>query len=319
LAITVTLILGITNGFVSAADYPNKPITLIVPQAPGGSTDVLGRAFASVAEKHLGQPLVVVNKQGGGGWLGYLETLRAAPDGYTIVVGGTAMIPLIEWERANGRKPPFTRQDLIPVGFFNMSPTLLIVPYNSPWNSLFDLIKDCRAKPNHYAFCSGGLYGSTHVPVEMLMRATGITARHVPFVGGGPCVVSVTGGHTDFASQFPSTTIPLARGKKLKILAIHDDKRLKFIPEVPTVKELGIDAVWHQSAGIWAVRNTPLPIVERLTATFRKVLQEKSFIDTIENFGDEVRPIMGDELVQYWDRVSERVAELYKQIVAEKK
>lgn len=308
---------GITNPTPEASEYPDRPITAINPVSPGGSNDILGRAFAAVAEKYLGQPVVVVNKAGGAGWLGYLAILQAPPDGYTLVVGATGRIPFIEWEKANGRKPPFTRQDLVTIGSFDLSPALLIVPYNSPWNSLADLIKDCKAKPHHYAFCSGGLYGATHIPIEMLMRETGITARHVPFIGGGPCLTSLAGSHADFASQFPSTSIPLIAGKKLKALAVHDVQRLKFLPEVPTVKELGIDAVWHQAVGIWVHNKTPLPIVQKLRDVLKKVVEDKTFIKTVESLGDEVRPKYGEELDRYWDAESERVARLYRQMLME--
>ncbi len=190
-----------------AADYPTKPITLINPNAPGGGHDAVARAFATVAEKMLGQPVVVINKAGA-----------------STMLGMTAVA---------GRKPPLIRADLVPIGGLTVNLPLIIVPTNSPWKTVADMVKDLKAKPGFYAFCSGGLYGGTHLPVEVLLHATGTKARHVPHKGGGPCLTAVVGEHVHFASQWPASSIPLAQGKKLRILAVQGDKRLKSIPGAP--------------------------------------------------------------------------------------
>jgi tripartite-type tricarboxylate transporter receptor subunit TctC len=130
----------------------------------------------------------------------------------------------------------------------------------------------------------------------------------------------VVGGHVDFANQFPSTSIPLYRGKKLRILAVQSDRRLKSIPEIPTVKELGLDAEFYAWVGIYAPKGTPMDIVKKLREVTVAVAKEKSFIDTIENTGDEVYFRNGDELAKYMDHESEMFSKIYKQIImAEKK
>ena len=166
-----------------AAEYPTKPITLINPNPPGGGHDVVGRAFASIAEKVLGQPMVVVNKPGASTMIGMMGVVQAAPDGYTLGLDSTTTTNALEWEIANGRKPPFSRNDLMPIGGLTLNIPLVIVPYNSPWKTLADLIRECKAKPDYYAFCSGGLYGGSHLPAEVLARSTGIKVRHVPYKG----------------------------------------------------------------------------------------------------------------------------------------
>lgn len=312
------LTLACVSSPLSAADYPNRPITAINPVPPGGSNDVIGRAFATLAEKYLGQPIVMVNRPGASGKIGTLEGMKATPDGYTLTVASTARTATIEWEIANGRKPPFTRHDFLAIGSFTLSPTVLVVPYNSPWKTLADFIKDLKAKPNQYAFGSGGLYGSTHLPVEIFMHATGIKARHVPFKGGGEVLPAVVGGHVDFAFQFPSTTIPLMRGNKLRPLVVTSDRRSKFVPEVPTCKELGVDAEFYQWVGLLAPKKTPMAIVQRLRDVAKKVVEEPAFHEMIEKAGDEVRPLIGDELVKYWDIESARFAKIYAQLPKEK-
>jgi tripartite-type tricarboxylate transporter receptor subunit TctC len=318
-ATIAAFILGVVNSAAAAADYPTRPISVICPVAPGGSHDILGRTFASVAEKYIGQPVTVVNRPGATWMIGTLAVVQAAPDGYTIGLDARSIGSSVEWEIANGRKPPFTRQDLVPIGAFTMSPTLIVVPYNSPWQNLPDLIKDLKAKPNHYAFCSGGSYGWSHIPAELLLRATGTTARHVPYKGGGPCLTAVVAGHVDFSTMFPSGSIPLAQGKKLKILAVQSDRRLKPIPEIPTVRELGIDALGHQWVGLFGPKKIPAPILQKLRETLKKVVDDKSFIDMVEKVGDEVRYTSGEELGRYWENDSEMLSKLFKQLLEEKK
>ena len=318
IAMAVILILPLSN-VALAADYPTKPITLVNPMSPGGSHDVVSRAFASVADKYLWQAVVVVNKPGASGMIGMLSVVQATPDGYTLLVDASSAATALEWEIANGRTPSFTRNDLIPLGALTMSPALVVVPYNSPWKTLADLIKDCKAKPGHYAICSGGLYGASHLPAEILMKATGIKVRHVPYKGGGPCLASLVGGHEDFATQYPSSSIPLVRGKKLRVLAAQGNRRLKSLPEVPTVKELGIDAEYNFWLGVAAPKKTPGPIVQKLREVLKKVAEDESFIKMIENQGDEVRYMGSDELVKYAERESAMHAKLYKQLLLEEK
>ena len=295
------IVLGMAPILFAAADYPTKPITLVNPMAPGGTLDLQGRAFAAAAEKYLGQPVVVVNKVGATGMVGGTAVAQAPPDGYTLLVGSVNITNAVEWENANARKPPFTRNDFVPIGAFTMSPTLIIVPADSPYKNLNDFIADAKSKPGKYAFCSGGLYGMSHLPIEIFAKATGLKFRHVPFAGGGPCLSAVVGKHVEFAFQYPPTTLPLVKGGKLKVLAVAGKKRLKAIPDVPTTKELGIDAEYYGWVGIMAPKNTPAPIVEKLREVTRKVAQDKAFVDLIEKPGDEVIYMNGDELAKWLD------------------
>ncbi len=315
------IVFGLCQGVLSAAalDYPTRPITLIDPYPPGGTLDIQARAFAAVAEKVLGQPIVTVNKAGAAGMIGSAEGAKAAPDGYTLTVGCTANTCTIEWELANGRKPAVNKEDFVLIGAFTLSPTLVIVPYNSPWKTLSDLIKDCKAKPNHYTFSSGGLYGMSHIPGEILGRAAGFTFRHVPYKGGAPATSAVVGGHIDFATQFPPVVIPLYRGNKLRILALQSNKKLKSIPEIPTVKELGVDAEFYAWVGIMAPKGTPAPIVEKLRDAAAKAAKDESFIKAMENLGDEVYFMNAQELDKHWDWESKTFSALYKDLIKQGK
>jgi len=300
-----------------AADYPTKPITLINPMPPGGSLDLQARAFASLADKMLGQPVVVVNKPGATGMVGGLAGAQAAPDGYMLTVGSVNITNAVEWEIANGRKPPFTRHDFACIGAFTMSPPLLIVPADAPYKTLADFIADAKTKPGQMTFCSGGLYGMSHLPVEVFARAAGLKFRHVPYSGGGPCLSAVVGKHVDFGAQYPPTTLPLVRGNRLKVLAVIGAKRLKSIPNIPTMKELGIDAEYYAWVGILAPAKTPKSIVDKLREVTRKVAEDKAFVDMVEQPGDEVVFLNGEDLTRYLDTESAIISKLDAELVKE--
>jgi len=312
----IALSLGIVN-ISFAADYPTKPITLINPQAPGGTLDIQARAFAPVAEKILGRPVIVVNKTGATGMVGGLAGAQVHPDGYTLTVGSVNIPNAIEWEIANGRKPPFTRHDFVCIGTFTMSPTLLIVPSDSSYKTLAEFIADAKAKPGQLAFSSGGLYGMSHLPAEIFIRAAGLKARHVPYTGGGPSLTAVVGKQVDFSVNYPANTLPLVRGNKVKALAVIGRKRLKSAPNIPTTKELGIDAEYYGWVGILAPVKTPKPIVDKLRDVMKRAVESKAFVDVIEQAGDEVYFLNGEELAKYMETESAQIAKLYAEMVKE--
>jgi tripartite-type tricarboxylate transporter receptor subunit TctC len=299
------------------ADYPNRAITLINPMAPGGTLDIQSRAYATVVEKYLGQPVVVVNKPGAIGMIGGLAGAQAAPDGYTLTVGSVNMTNAIEWEIANGRTPPFTRGDFISLGCFSLSPNLLAVHFESSWKTLGDFVKDVRGKPNQYAFSSGGLYGMSHLPVEIFARAAGLKFRHVPYSGGGPALAALVGKHVDFNAPAPSTGLPLMRGNKVRVLAVLGDKRLKMIPAVPTAKELGFDAEYFMWVGVMVPKKTPPPLVERLREATRKAVEDKAFVEMMEKTGEEVQFIGGEGFGKFWEAETEKIGKLMRELVKE--
>jgi tripartite-type tricarboxylate transporter receptor subunit TctC len=315
-AVATVFVLAIVNVSLGA-DYPTKPVTLINPMPPGGTLDIQARAFASLADKLLGQPVVVINKPGATGMVGGLAGAQAAPDGYTLTVGSVNMPNTIEWEIANGRKPPFTRSDFVCIGSFTMSPALLSVPADGPYKTMAELVADAKARPGQIAFCSGGLYGMSHIPIEIFARAAGVKFRHVPYGGGGPCLSATVGKHVDFSAQYPPVALPLVKGNKLRVLAVIGGKRLKAAPTIPTAKELGVDAEYYGWVGLLAPVKTPKPIVDKLREVMKKVAEDKAFIDMIEQPGDEVVFLGGEELAKYQEGEWAKMAKLYAEMVKE--
>ena len=304
---------------IQAAEYPTKPITIIITVAPGGSNDIQSRAFASLAQKILKQPLVVLNKPAASGMLALTQAAQAPPDGYTLITSSMSELCVYEWELINNRKPGFSLDDFVSIGAFTVSPLIIAVPANSPWNTIEDLIRDAKASPGKYAYASGGINRIAHINTELFAKALGLKFRHVPYSGGGPAVTAIVGGHEDFAAVTPSSSVPLIKGRKLKALAILGDTRSKFLPDVPSLKEKGIDAGLPQIVGLGVPKKTPTPIVNKLRAVVKQVCDDKSFQSIIENQGDEVRHVPGEQFAKIQKEASQKVARLFKIMMEEKK
>jgi tripartite-type tricarboxylate transporter receptor subunit TctC len=252
--------------------------------------------------------------------IGLLYLAKSAPDGYTVGVTSPTDIEAVDWEIANGRKPPITRDDFIYVGTYTWSAHLLAVPYNSPWKTLNDLIRDAKAKPGFYSFSSSGMNAGTHISVEIFMGATGLKFRHVPFQGGGPAVAAIVGNHVDFGIVAPASAMELVRGNKLRILSIQGSKRYKGLPDVPATQELGVaGADAYGFVGLMVPRKTPTSVVEKLREVTRKVTEDKSFIDIIQNLGSESNFITGDELTQMVKSESDLRMVIFKRFINQQK
>jgi tripartite-type tricarboxylate transporter receptor subunit TctC len=225
---------------------------------------------------------------------------------------------LLESEKASNRKTEVALSDFVSIGAFTVSPLIIGVPANSPWKTFEDFIRDAKANPGKFAYSSGGLNRIAHINTELLAKAIGLKFRHVPYAGGGQAVTAIVGAHEDFASMTPSSSVPLFKGGKLRALAVHGDMRSKFLPDVPTLKEKGIDASVPQIVGLGVPKKTPAPIVEKLRAVVKQVSEDKSFMSVIESQGDEVHHVDGEEFAKITERESQKVAKLFKQLMEEK-
>jgi tripartite-type tricarboxylate transporter receptor subunit TctC len=299
-------ILGLTQGFGIAADYPVRPVTIVNPSAPGGSNDVIGRIFASVAQKYLGQPMVMVNKTGGNGLIATMFCKNAKPDGYTVMTNTGSRNALLALDVAQGKKTSYSWKDFKPLGIVTNSPSMLTVAHDGSWKNVGELVKDMKARPDHFKYCSSGGFGGSHLPMELFMQVTGTTARHVAYHGGGPCIQAAVGGHFNVMTQFPSTTSALVDAKKLKWLATTSAKRQKLYPDIPTLKELGIDAVYTMWIGFFIQKDAPQPIVEKLTDLVYKVAHDKEFVEMVKKVGNEVEYMNPEEMSAYLDDELER-------------
>jgi len=293
-------------GPVPAQDFPTKPIELVIPFGPGGSHDLTARALVSVAHQYLGQPLVVVLKPGGGGAVGSQYVIKAKPDGYTLLLGGTGPNTVF----ALVQKVPIGPDQFTPVARINYSPTIFAGRAEAPWKSLRDVIDYAKQNPGKFNFANSGPWGAADFPMRMAARATGIDYNNIPYDGGGPALLAVLGGHTHATFGFTAQFLPQIGAGKIRALGVTDTKRHRDLPNVPTFREEGIDVVFTMWRSVLAPKGTPQAIVDKLEATFKQMTQDKSFQALIKQLGDEIQFLGGKEFEAAWRQESEASAKV---------
>ena len=285
-----TLLMGLVllcgAGIASAADFPNKPIQLIVPYSAGGSTDVLARAIGQVASKHFPQPVVVVNKTGGGGIPGRVEVVKAKNDGYTLLFGyGSGEDLVVPHQRP---LPYDVFKDFETVCRMSVHSIVLAVPATSPHKTLSDLVKFAKTKDYITASVSTK-GGSVDITFLLFGRAAGIKVTTVPGSGGADAITQLVGGHVDFGGGHPSEVLPHIKAGRLRGLAVAFDERDPSVPDIPIFKELGYNVVTAGSVkGVAAPKDTPKEIVVYLEAKFRAIAADAEFQKIMKDLGQPV-------------------------------
>ena len=184
---------------------------MIVPFPPGGVADIVGRPLAAMMEKSLKQPVVIVNRTGAGGALGMREVAKAAPDGYTILMGLSSISIFPVSERVNGKQPAYELKDFAPIALVTADPTVLVVRADSPYRSVRDFVEAAKAKPGKINYSSSGVYGTLHVAMEMFANAADVQLFHVPYGGGGPAITALLGGQVEASAQGPAARSAIRR------------------------------------------------------------------------------------------------------------
>lgn len=244
--------------------YPSKPVTMLVPFPPGGVADTVGRPVAEAMGRALGQPMVVENKGGAGGGIGMAQVAKSRADGYSVLMSLSSVVVLPEADKVLKRNPLFTLDQLRPVARFTADPTALVVRADSPWKTYKDFIAHVKSRPGQTTFGSSGNYGTMHVPMEQLKVATGTFMLHVPYTGAGPAVMALLAGQIDALSTGPSSVMQHVRAGKLRVLAHWGEGRLAALPEVPSLKELGVPVSYSQWSGLFVPAGTPEAVVNKL-------------------------------------------------------
>jgi tripartite-type tricarboxylate transporter receptor subunit TctC len=282
-----------------AADYPTKPITLQVPYPPGGSTDVGARIAASIAEKMIGQPIVVVNKAGAGGQVGWTELARQKPDGYYL---GYINLPhLLTAILDPERKATFKAEDIVPIISQALDPTTVSVRPDSPWKTLKDLIEDCKKRPGQIAAGIVGYLQDDEIGYLQLAEAAGIQMRLVYFDGAAPAITALLGKHVDVLFCTVGDNFTQWKANRIRMLVIMDKERTKFYPDLPTSAELGYPTVISASTrGLAGPKGIPEPIQKKIQDVFYKAMMTKEHIDRLETAGQPVKIMVGKEFVDYY-------------------
>lgn len=275
----------------ASAEYPDKPITMIVPWSAGGSTDQTARVLAKAAEAYLGQPIVIINRAGASTTIGMAELAKAKPDGYTIgTLSSTAYLVALQ-----GRQLPFHPiNDFSYISYYGDNVIGVAVLQDSPLKTLQEMIKIGKDQPGKLKYGTAGVGTTQHLTVEALQRASGAKFVHVPQQGSAASAPALLGKHVDFIME-TSVWAPFVESKQMRLLAVTTPKRAKAYPDVPTLNELGFKSLRSVQA-IIAPAGLPEPIRAKLENAFRKALADKPFLDTMQRLSMEVVDLPGAEV-----------------------
>ncbi len=261
-----------------AQTFPLKPIRLVVPFAPGGSSSIVARAVALEMEKGLGQPIIIDNKGGGGGNVAMQEVARADPDGYTLIighVGSLAMNPFM-YEKL----PYDVDKDFLPISLLAIVPAIFVVHESVPAKDLREFVALAKAQPGKLFYGSAGNGSAGHLAMEYLKQATGMDIQHVPYKGTGPNIIDLVAGRTQAASAGTPPLMPHVKAGKLRVIAVGTPKRLATLPDVGTVAEQGYPGFeTSQWYGLNAPAKTPEAIIKRLADEAAKAAKSPKVLE----------------------------------------
>lgn len=305
------LLAATATGFTAQAqDFPDKPIRLVIPYPPGGSHDAHARAFASVMEPYLGQPMLPVIRSGGGGSVGASFVAGSNPDGYTLILGDQQSIlvkPMIE-------ELPYSPEAFVPIGRINYSPLLIAVKADKPWQTLGDLVGAAKENPGTISYGAVAGLGVDQIPMELLSLESGAEFKFVPFSGGGPVWQAFLGDEIDVAPAFPSTVSPYLEDGSARALAVTAPERLEQFPDIPTMEEQGFDVSFAMFRTIFAPADTPADVVTKLREAFDKGVEDPSLQSMVNRMGERVIYMSGGDFEAFMEEESEALATLVEKL-----
>ncbi|RZI59309.1 MAG: tripartite tricarboxylate transporter substrate binding protein [Rubrivivax sp.] len=271
-----------------AQTYPDRPVRLIVPYAPGGSADIVARLISDEWGKALGKPLVVENKAGAGGNVGVAEVAKSAGDGYTI---GLQTVSLAINPALTPKMPYDTLRDLAPIGMVASSQHVLVVNEQVPAKTVKELVALAKSRPGKLSYASAGTGSTFHMSAELFKAVAGVSIVHIPYRGGGPALSDTIGGQVEMSFPVLSAAQGHVQGGKLRALGVTGPKRSPLMPDVPTIAEAGVPGysfeTWFM---VFAPAGTPRPVVDKLNATLHAVLTAQSVKDRMAKEGFEATP-----------------------------
>jgi tripartite-type tricarboxylate transporter receptor subunit TctC len=291
--LTASILSGLAT-IAIAQNYPTRPITLVVPFPPGGSTTIVARIVTDRMADVIGQPFVVDNRGGAGGTLATRQVAKSAPDGYTVALGytgtlaiGPSLFPNVGYD---------VRTDFAPIGRIGVAPSAVVVHPSFPVHSVAELIAYAKANPGKVDYASAGIGTVGHVAGEYFAIATGIKLTHIPYKGTGPAITDLLGGHVPLSFSPIPAVHESAKSGLLRMLAVTSAKRSALLPDMPTVAESGVpgfDAVLRY--GLVAPAGTPRPVVDRLNTALRAALASEDVRNRLAIEGAEPLPSTPEE------------------------
>jgi tripartite-type tricarboxylate transporter receptor subunit TctC len=263
---------------------------------------------ADAMSRNLGQTLVIENKAGAGGAIGIGSAAHVKPDGYTILLSLSSISILPEADKILGRKAAFQLDQFKPIGRITADPTVLVVQADAPWKTAQEFIDYAKKHPHDVTYGSSGIYGTMHVPMEMLAQAADVKLTHIPYTGAGPAVAALLGGHIQALATGPASAIQQIKAGKLRALAHWGDKPLSSMPDVPSLSSLGYDAKFIQWSGVFVPSHTPQDVIDTLSQSLAKVAADPAFAQTMLNIGSPLEYLSAADFDAYWKEDSEAIA-----------
>jgi len=272
LSATASLSLGyaaLAGAQSNSNNFPNHTIELLVPYQPGGGTDGLARAFSEASRKHTSQSIVIVNRPGAGGAIGWTEVINSRPDGYKLAVLTVELLTLPHLGLAK-----FNYDDFQPIAQLNADPAAITVKADAPWNTIEEFLAAAKKSPESVRVGNSGNGSIWHLAAAALEDKTGTRFGHIPFQGAAPAVLALLGGHIEAVAVSPAEVTTHVQSGKLKVLMVMADKRVKGFDNVPTAKERGIDLSIGTWRGLGAPKNTPPEVMAKLREITAKTAAE---------------------------------------------
>lgn len=312
LLLSLALAIAASTGAAQAQTWPQRPVKLVVPYAPGGSADIVARLITEEWAKKLGGVVVVDNRAGAGGNLGVDVVAKASPDGYTI---GLQTVSLAINPALTPKMPYDTLKDLTPIGMIASSQHVLVVTNNLPAKDVKSLIALLKAEPGKHNYASAGGGSTFHMAAELFKANANVPLVHIPYRGGGPALVDTIAGQVSLSFPVLSAALPQVQGGKLRALGVTGTKRSPLMPDVPTIAEAGLPnyqfETWFMA---FAPAGTPKPVVDRLNSALNEALNSpavlarmtKEGFDPIPSSSGQARARLEKELPQWGKLIRER-------------
>jgi len=310
----VALLSNFNSPVLAQENWPNRPITMVIPFPPGGVADTVGRPVADALSRSLGQPVIVENRPGAGGGIGMAAVAKSKPDGYTILMALSSISIIPEADKILGKQPSYQLDQLKPIARFTADPTVLVVRSDSPWQNYQQFIAAMRKSPGKYNFGSSGNYGTMHVPMEMLKADQKFFMVHIPYTGAGPAIVGLLGGQVDAIATGPSSIVQHIKSGRVRALAHWGEGRLGSLPDVPSFKEMGVGIKFAQWAGLFVPSGTSDAITNKLREATKVASTDDKVRSVINAAGSPIQYLDAPEFQSYLDADAKQMQEAVKKI-----